>query len=71
MTMTYEIRVQGHLSPDWSEWLEGLRIIHTPNGQTVLMGSIRDQAALFGTLMKIRDLGLTLIAVNQVQSGPE
>lgn len=63
----YSIRIQGHLDPDWSEWLQGLTIAHDPNGSTVLMGSL-DQAALFGVLIKIRDLGLTLISVNPVKS---
>jgi hypothetical protein len=67
----FEIRVKGHLSQDWSEWLEGMRITHTPDGETVLAGPLRDQAALFGVLMKVRDLGLVLIAVNPVQSEPE
>jgi hypothetical protein len=69
--MTFEIRVKGHLPQDWSEWLEGMRITHTPDGETVLAGPVRDQAALFGVLMKVRDLGLILVAVNQVQSEPE
>ncbi len=69
--MTFEIRVKGHLPQDWSEWLEGMRITHMPEGETVLAGPVRDQAALFGVLMKVRDLGLILVAVNQVQSEPE
>jgi hypothetical protein len=68
---TFEIRVKGHLPQDWSEWFEGMPITHTPEGETVLAGPVRDQAALFGVLMKVRDLGLILIAVNQVQSEPE
>ncbi len=67
MTATFEIRVDGHLSQDWSEWLEGMTIQHTPDGETVLAGPLRDQAALFGVLMKVRDLGLVLIAVTQVE----
>jgi hypothetical protein len=44
-------------------------ITHTPDGETVLAGPIRDQAALFGILIKVRDLGLILIAVNRVEHG--
>lgn len=69
--MLYEIRVKGHLSQDWSEWLEGMRITHMPEGETALAGPLRDQAALFGVLIWVRDLGLTLIAVNQIQTEPE
>lgn len=65
----YSIRIEGHLDPNWSEWFAGLTITHNPNGETVLAGPIRDQAALFGVLTKVRDLGLTLIAVNRVEQG--
>ena len=62
----YRIRVKGHLGCGWSAWFEGLSIRHEENGETVLYGPIVDQAALHGVLMKIRDLGLTLMAVNRV-----
>jgi hypothetical protein len=71
MSVTYEIRVKGHLSPDWSEWLQGMGITHTPDGDTVIVGAVRDQASLFGVLLKLRDLGLVLIAVNQVSPEPK
>jgi hypothetical protein len=69
MASRYEIRVKGHLPQHWSEWLEGLSIIHDPNGETVLSGSLRDQAALFG-VVKVRDLGLTLLSVNLIEGEP-
>jgi len=47
-----------------------LTIIQCPNGETVLAGSLRDQAALFGVMIKVRDLGLTLISVNQGEAEP-
>jgi hypothetical protein len=65
MATRYEIRVKGHLPQDWSAWFEGLTIIQRPNGETVLAGPLRDQAALFGVMIKLRDLGLTLLSVNQ------
>lgn len=68
MAITYEVRVKRHISQDWSEWLEGMRITHTPEGETVLAGPIRDQAALFGMLIKIRDLGLTLVSLSRIES---
>jgi hypothetical protein len=66
----YLIRIEGYLDPNWSEWFAGLTIRHDPNGETVLVGPISDQAALFGILTKVRDLGLTLIAVNRVEREP-
>ena len=61
----YTITVQGHLDPCWSEWLEGLTMAYTESGETTLSGPVTDQAALHGLLMRIRDLNLTLIAVNR------
>jgi len=66
MPTDYHITIQGHLDSHWSTWFDGLRITHEPNGTTTLAGSIVDQTALHGVLIKIRDLGLPLIAVNQV-----
>ena len=65
----YEIRVAGHIGQSWSTWLEGLTIRHTPEGHTLLSGPLVDQAALHGVLQKIHDLGLTLIAVNGIETG--
>jgi hypothetical protein len=62
---SYEIRVKGHLGISWSTWFEGMDIRHEENGETVLSGPIADQAALHGVLMKIRDLGLPLVAVTR------
>jgi len=64
-TCIYEICVEGHLSENWSEWFEGLTIHNDPDGETVLNGSFVDQAALFGMLIKIHSLNLTLISVNR------
>ena len=67
----YRIRIRSHLDDRWMSWFEGLTIHHKSNGETVLTGFIQDQAALFGTLMKIRDLGLALIAVEPVDKVSE
>lgn len=64
----YEIQVEGQLSERWSEWFEGLIIHNDPDGETVLSGSFVDQSALFGTLIKIHSLNLTLISVNRKSS---
>jgi hypothetical protein len=63
----YEIRVTGHLSASWASRFEGLSMSHEPKGETVLSGLL-DQAALHGVLMKIRDMGLNLNAVNRVEA---
>lgn len=62
---SYEIRVKGHLGISWSSWFMGMDIRHEENGETVLTGQIADQAALHGVLMRIRDLGLPLVAVTR------
>jgi hypothetical protein len=66
-----EIRVKGQISERWSEWLEGLAITHTPDGETVLSGPILDQAALYGLIARLRDLGLPLLSVNPREIEPE
>jgi hypothetical protein len=63
----YRIRVEGVLDPIWSEWLGGMTVSHEPGSVTTLSGSVRDQAELFGLLIKVRDMGLTLISVNRVE----
>lgn len=64
----YSFRVQGHLDQERSGWFDGLAITQTAEGETILSGPIADQAALHGVLLKIRDLGLTLLEVKR--SGP-
>ncbi|MCI0555091.1 MAG: hypothetical protein L0287_29430 [Anaerolineae bacterium] len=61
-----EIVVKGHLDTDWSGWLEGLTITHNDQGETIISGPIRDQAALYGLLAKVRDMGLFLISVKYI-----
>jgi hypothetical protein len=67
--MDYQIRVEGHLRAEWAEWFEGLTITLEPDGTTLLTGPVVDQAALYGLLKKVRDLGLPLVAVNRVEPG--
>jgi len=62
----YQIRVQGHLDNTWSDWFEGLTLTNLADGVTVLEGLLVDQPALHGVLIKIRDLGLPLLAVIRV-----
>ena len=65
----YEIRIKGHLDNRWAERFEGLSFTHASDGTTILSGSVVDQAALFGLLRKVRDLGMPLISVTHVRPG--
>ena len=62
---TYEIRVQGALDSSWSDWFDDFSIT-VQGDETVLVGTVVDQAALHGILAKINDLGLSLISVNKL-----
>jgi hypothetical protein len=64
----YQIRIKDHLSREWTDWFGGLTVTLEENGDTLLTGPVIDQAALFGVLKKVRDLGMTLVSVNQVQT---
>ncbi len=61
----YEIRVVGHLDDAWRDWFGELAIDHEPGGESVLCGAVADQAALHGILARVRDLNLTLVAVQR------
>lgn len=54
----YRIQVEGQLDPGWSEWLDGMTVNQEAGNVTLLAGTVRDQAALFGLLVKLRDMGL-------------
>jgi hypothetical protein len=62
----YAIRLKGHLDARWAAWFDGLSLSHERDGTTVIQGPIVDQAALHGLLRKVRDLGLPLLSVLQV-----
>jgi hypothetical protein len=66
-----EIRVKGQIDAQWSDWFEEFTITHTDQGETVLAGDVADQAALYGLIAKLRDLGLPLVAVDSTEiKGP-
>jgi len=62
----YAIRVEGHLDPHWSEWLDGMTLIHEACGVTRIEGPVIDQSALHGLLNKLWDLHLTIITVERL-----
>jgi hypothetical protein len=63
----YQIRVKGHLGSRWERWFDDMTITPQAGGDTLLTGSVADQAALHGLLTKVRDLGLPLISVTEVE----
>ena len=65
---SYELRVEGHLDEHWSTWFGGMFLIHDDDGTTTLRGLVTDQAALHGLLAKVRDLGITLISVEAIDT---
>jgi hypothetical protein len=67
--MVYQIRIEGHLGGQWTDWFGGLSITLEDNGDTLVTGPVVDQAALHGLLRKVRDLGMPLLSVNRVTLG--
>ncbi len=67
--MIYQIRVKGHLGPQWTDWFEGLAVTLEEDGDTLLTGPVHDQSALHGLLRRVRDLGLPLLSVQNIETG--
>jgi hypothetical protein len=65
--MRYEIRIKGHLNPQWADWFGNASVALEDNGETLLTCTVIDQAALYGLLRKVRDLGMPLISVVRVE----
>ncbi len=61
----YQIRVKGQLDCQWADWFGGMTVVPQANGETLLTGAVIDQAALFGLLKQVRDLGMVLVSVNR------
>jgi len=59
----YEIRLKGHLDTRWADQFEHMSFTHASDGTTILAGPVVDQAALYGVLRNVRDLGLPLLSV--------
>jgi len=65
--LVYQIRIKGHLGHQWTGWFEGLTITMHEDGDTLLVGPVIDQAALYGLLRKVRDVGLRLVSISPVE----
>ena len=65
----YQIKVKGQLSGDWRAWFDGMTVTQDATGATLITGPVADQAALHGLLRKVRDLGLTLLALSASEPG--
>ena len=70
-TAIYQIRVQGQIGESWSDWLGGLTITPQPDGETLLAGSVVDQAALHGILDRLYAMNLTILSMVQVRANQE
>ena len=66
----YEVRVKGHLAGRWAAWFDGLTLTPENDGTTLIEGPVVDQAALHGLLQKVRDTGMPLVSVEQVEPAP-
>ena len=65
-----EIRIEGELDERWAEWLGDLTIQRSEQNETLLSGLFPDQAAIYGLIGKLRDLGISLISVNAQPAEP-
>ena len=68
-SVVYQIRIQGHLGRQWTDWFGDVAVTLEDNGDTLLTGQVVDQAALYGLLRKVRDLGMPLLSVTRVEPG--
>ncbi len=62
----YEIRISGHLDDRWATWFDGMTLTADEDGTTSVRGVLADQAALHGVLQRLRDAGLPLISIIQL-----
>jgi hypothetical protein len=66
----YELRISGRLGEASLTWFEDMDITVDESSspiETIIRGPMRDQAALYGLISRIRDLGLILLSVNRVE----
>lgn len=68
---TVTIRIKGEIDESWSEWFEGFELTSNEPDETILTGIVTDQAAFYGLIGKLRDLGIQLVAVNSIETEDE
>ncbi|OGN92770.1 MAG: hypothetical protein A2Z71_08580 [Chloroflexi bacterium RBG_13_50_21] len=61
------IKIKGKVDESWVEWFEGFQLVHQEPDETILTGLVVDQAAFYGLIGKLRDLGLEVLAVNSTE----
>jgi hypothetical protein len=61
----YRLVVEGELNDRVAGVFEGMALTRS-DGNTVLVGPVRDQAELQGLLQRVSDLGLTLLSASAV-----
>ncbi|MFV2056987.1 MAG: hypothetical protein ACC707_10990 [Thiohalomonadales bacterium] len=66
--MTYALRIEGHLGPQWKNWFGGAEISLEKDGNSLITVPVVDQSALHGVLRKIRNAGMSLESVVRVRS---
>jgi hypothetical protein len=71
MTQVYQIIVQGHLDADWSDEFAGLLITHRSDGTSLLSGPLTDQSMVQAVLLKVGDLGLSLLSLSRIEPESE
>ena len=64
------IRVNEHLDKRWEDWMDGFTILHTAQNETILTGCVPDQAALYGLMAKLRDLGVVILSISFGEADP-
>lgn len=68
---TYQITIRGHLDDRWDSWFDGFTMTptYTAEGEAVteFTGTVADQAALYGLLTRLRNLGVSLVSVQPLE----
>lgn len=67
----YRLRIRGHIDRQWQEWLGNMQVTNNADGSSTLSGELPDQAALYGVISRLRDLGLTLLSVEHAGTRTE
>jgi hypothetical protein len=70
MKQRYEVIIRGHLTPQWAAVFDGMEVTFQEDGNTHILSNLIDQSALYGLLIRLRDLGITLISVKPIQEQP-